>query len=180
MTHIVLLRGEMPVGKNKVPMARLREVLTKAKFKNARTYIASGNALVDSDLKARDVEKQVHDLIQKHIGPDLTVIVRNAKELQRLLDENPFGKGYPIDRVFFTSFAEYPPATKIKEILKEDFGEEELRITKRGLYMFIPGSAARSKLSVNFLERKLGVSMTARNFNTIMKLIAMAKEEAEE
>lgn len=177
MTHIILLRGVMPVGKNKVPMARLREVLTKAKFKNARTYIASGNALVDSELKARDVEKQVHDLIQKHIGPDLVVIVRSAKELQRLLDENPFGKSYAINRVFFTSFAEYPEAAKIKEALAADYGEEELRITRHGLYMFIPGSAARSKLSVSFLERRLGVSMTARNFNTVTKLVEMANEK---
>jgi uncharacterized protein (DUF1697 family) len=49
-TYVVLLRGVMPTGKNKVPMAQLRDVLSKAGFFNVRTYIQSGNVLVDTHL----------------------------------------------------------------------------------------------------------------------------------
>ena len=55
-TYIVLLRGVMPSGKNKVPMAQLREVLMRGGFGNVRTYVQSGNVLVDSGLSAHESE----------------------------------------------------------------------------------------------------------------------------
>ena len=57
-TYVVLLRAVMPTGKNKVPMAQLREVLTQAGFENVRTYIQSGNVLLNTPLSAREVEKR--------------------------------------------------------------------------------------------------------------------------
>lgn len=173
-TYIILLRGVMPTGKNRVPMAALREVLADAGYENVRTYIASGNALVDSGKSAREIEKHVHDLIMKYIGPELTVVVRTGAELQKVLDNNPFTKGYDIARVFFTLFASAPAAALVKELTAQDYGEEEIVITKHAAYLYIPGNAGRNKLSNAFLERKLGVTMTARNFNTVGKLIEMS------
>lgn len=164
----------MPVGKNKVPMAKLRAVLSEAGYENVRTYIASGNALVDSDKGPREIETHVHNLIEKHIGPDLVVVVRTAAELQKVLDSNPFTKGYDLSRTFFTMFAEPPKAAIVKELNVLDFGEEELVITKHAAYLYIPGNAGRSKINNALLERKLGVGMTARNFNTMSKLIELA------
>lgn len=176
-TFIILLRGVMPVGKNKVPMARLRDVLSRAGFKNVRTYIASGNALVDTDLSARETERRIHELIKKHIGPDLVVVARTGSQLQKVLDENPFKKGHDISRVFFVSFHQPPSAQHVKELLQHDFSPEKLVITKLAAYLYIPGSAARSRLSNNFLEKKLEISATTRNFNTLTKLIAMSDEK---
>ncbi|NLD34588.1 MAG: DUF1697 domain-containing protein [Clostridiales bacterium] len=47
-TLILLLRGVMPTGKNKVPMARLREVMEAAGYGRVRTWIQSGNLLIDT------------------------------------------------------------------------------------------------------------------------------------
>ncbi len=174
--YIVLLRGVMPTGKNKVPMARLREVLENGGFKNVRTYIQSGNAVVETELSSSEVEQQVHDLIKKHIGPDLTVVVRTGSQLQKVLDENPFGKGFDISRVFFVLFARSPLPQKIKELVAHDFLPEKLAITRSAGYMYIPGTYGSGKLSNNYLEKKLGVSATMRNFNTMNKMIAMASE----
>jgi len=175
-TYIILLRGVMPFGKNRTPMAQLREVLTKAGFGNVRTYIASGNVLIDTNLSMQEAEKQVHDLIEKHIGPDLIVIARTGDQLQKVLDDNPFTNGYDIKRVFFVSFAGTPSPNKVQELTKQDFSPEELIITENAAYMYIPGNYGRAKLSGNFLERKLGVSATFRNFNTMKKLIEMSNE----
>ncbi|MGE0267111.1 MAG: DUF1697 domain-containing protein [Candidatus Omnitrophota bacterium] len=176
-TYIILLRGVMPVGKNKVPMARLREILADAGFRNVRTYIQSGNALVDTGLPPKEIEQRVHALIKKHIGAELTVVVRTGTQLQKVLDENPFDQNHDIARVFFVSFAGPPAAAKIKELCARDFSPEKLVITKNAGYMFIPGSSARSVLSNNFLEKKLGVSATTRNFNTMTRLVALSKEK---
>ena len=175
-TFIILLRGVMPTGKNKVAMAQLREVLGKHGFDNVRTYIASGNVLVNTTLSAKDIEKQTYDLIKKYIGPDLVVIVSSGAQLQKILDENPFQSGYDISRVFFVAFATKPSKLTIQKILKEDFGGSELQFGKYAGYMYIPGDASRSKLGNNFLEKKLGVSATTRNFNTVKKLIEMCYE----
>ena len=175
-TFIILLRGVMPTGKNRVPMAELRDVLSDARFENVRTYIASGNVLVDTTLKPKEIEVTVRDLILKHIGPDLVVVVRTAHDLQTLLDENPFPKKYDGKRIFYVSFAKKPPKKLVTQLEQEAFGEEKIAFGKHGAYMYIPGSAARSKLSNNFLEKKLDVSATTRNFNTLTKLIAMSNE----
>ena len=176
-TYVLLLRGVMPSGKNKVPMKQLREVLGKHGFENVRTYIASGNALVETDLSVRDIETKVHHLIKRHIGPDLTIIVRTGAQLQKILDENPFKKGHDISRVFFVSFAHKPASYKIDKLQKEDFGDCQLNFGENAAYMYIPGDASRSKLSNNFLEKKLDVSATMRNFNTMSKLIEMSHND---
>jgi len=174
-THVILLRAVMPTGKNKVPMAQLREVLMNAGFNNVRTYIQSGNALLESELSSKEIEARVHELIKKQIGPDLVVVARTEKKLQKVLDENPFKQGYDISRIFFVLFAEPPRSQKVKELLAQDFSPEELAITKNAAYMYIPGTYGRGILSGNFLEKKLGISATMRNFNTMNKLIEMSK-----
>lgn len=165
----------MPTGKNKVPMAQLREVLSDAGYQNARTYIASGNVLVTSGRSAGSIEKHVHELILKHIGPDLTVIVRTAADLQKALDETPFGKSYDQSRVFYVFFAEPPAPKLVQELLAADYGDDELAITKRAAYLYIPDNYARAKVNAAYLEKKLGIRMTARNLNTITKLIELAQ-----
>jgi len=173
-TYVILLRGVMPTGKNKVPMARLRDVLARDGFGNVRTYIQSGNALVDTPLSTEEVEDRVHGLIKKHIGPDLAVVARTGAQLQKVVNENPFTDGHDISRVFFVSLKKAPSPAKCRALLAEDFGEEKLAIKGMAAYMYIPGSAARSKLSGGLLEKKLGVSATARNFNTMTRLIEMS------
>jgi uncharacterized protein (DUF1697 family) len=173
-TYIVLLRGVTPGGKNKVPMARLREVLAAAGFENVRTYIQSGNVLVESQLPAKEIEKTVHDLIKKHIGPDLSVVVRTGAQVAKMLEENPFKKGFDISRVFFVSFAVAPPEEKVKDLLAQDFSPEVLAVTRNAAYMYIPGAYGRGTLSNNYLEKKLGVPATMRNFNTLNKLVELS------
>ena len=119
-TYILLVRGVTPSGRNKIPMARFREVLEKAGFGHVRTYIQSGNSLVDTELPAQAIEKNVRELIRNQIGPDLVVLARTGAQLEEALEANPFTKGYDISRVFFVSFTKTPPADKIRELLSLD------------------------------------------------------------
>jgi uncharacterized protein (DUF1697 family) len=93
-----------------------------------------------------------------------------------VLDENPFTEGYDRSRLFFVSFASPPPVEKVEALLAEDFGDEKLAITEHAAYMYIPDTYGRGRLSNNFLERKLGVAATMRNFNTMKKLIELSRE----
>jgi uncharacterized protein (DUF1697 family) len=175
-TYILLLRGVTPSGRNKVPMAQFREALEKATFAHVRTYIQSGNALVDSELPAHTVEKNVRELIRNQIGPDLVVIARTGAQLEEALEANPFTKGYDISRVFFVSFEKTPPAQKVIDLLSLDISPEKLAFGENTAYMYIPGPYGRGTISGNFLEKKLGVSATMRNFNTMNRLVMMSRE----
>jgi uncharacterized protein (DUF1697 family) len=174
-TYIIFLRGVMPSGKNKVPMAQLREILAQAGFANVRTYIQSGNVLLDTDLSASETRNSIHDLIQEHIGPDLVVVVRLVAQLQRLLANNPFQEGYDLSRVFFVLFAHIPSADKVKELITQHFGDEQLALAEDAAYLYIPGAYGRGTLSNNFLEKKLSISATMRNFNTLSTLVERGK-----
>ncbi len=157
-------------------MSRFREVLEKAGFTRVRTYIQSGNALVDTDLPAHSVEKRVHELIRDQIGPDLAVIARTGDQLEETLGSNPFREGYDLSRVFFVSFAETPPEQKVRGLMSRDISPEKLAFVNNTAYMYIPGVYGRGTLSGNFLEKKLGISATMRNFNTMNRLVIMSRE----
>lgn len=176
-TYMIFLRGVMPTGKNKVPMAQLREVLTQAGFGNVRTYIQSGNAFVDSELSASETESRVHTLIQEQIGADLVVVARTGEEVQAILDNNPFREGYDLSRVFFALLAQQPAPEKVEALLAQDFGKEQLAIVGGAAYMYIPGTYGRGKLSNNYLEKKLSISATMRNFNTMSKMVEIDQRD---
>jgi uncharacterized protein (DUF1697 family) len=175
-TIILLLRGVMPSGKNKVSMARLRTLLGDAGFARPRTYIQSGNALVDTDLPAQVVEKTVHDLIKDTLGPDLVVIARTGAQLEESLQGNPFRTGYDISRVFFVLFSQAPPEEKTRDLMTRDLSPEKLAFGNNTAFMYIPGPYGKGTLSNNFLEKQLGVKATMRNFNTMSRLAAMSRE----
>ena len=132
--YIVLLRGVMPTGKNRIPkMSFLQEILS-TEFDSVRTYIQSWNIVLISDRSRSEIAKKVFELIKKHIGPELSSIVVTREESQEILDKNPFWADYNISRVFFT-------------------------LTNN-----------------NYLEKKLKIVATTRNFNTLTKLVEMVEK----
>ncbi|MDO5106543.1 DUF1697 domain-containing protein [Capnocytophaga sp.] len=174
-TYIVLLRGVMPSGKNKIPsMAFLKEILEDAGFESVKTYIQSGNIVLRSELAPAQISQKVRELIEEKIGAELSVIVKTPREIRQVLNENPFTENHDSKRVFFTLFNDELPQPLATELQKQDFGEEKFAFTDRAMYLYIPTDASRSKLSNNFLEKKLKITATTRNFNTLSKLVAMA------
>lgn len=171
---IILLRGVTPTGKGRVPMADFRDGLTKAGFSNPRTWIQSGNAVVDTGID-RQATAETASRVLAEMGAQLAVIVKTAEEIAAVLSGNPFSE-LPLERVFFGLFNEAPDGSKAKVLMETGFGEDRLAITKEAVYCFIPGSAARTKLNNVWLQKKLGVDLTFRNANTLLKLVEMAGE----
>jgi uncharacterized protein (DUF1697 family) len=173
-TYIILLRGVMPVGKNKIPMAQLRQILADAGYESVRTYIASGNVLLESSAPASAIATNVRKLIKTHIGPDLVIIVKTGQEIQSLLERNPFAVGHDPSRLFFVLFENTPDAKLIAETQARDYGDEKLALFDDGAVLYIPGQYGRGLLSNNYLEKKLGISATMRNLNTLTKLVELS------
>ena len=95
MEVIALLRGVTPTGKNRIPkMSFLVETLEKVGLKKVKTYIQSGNVILETELSKGKTAKLIHDTIAKEIGADLSVIIKEKNQLQIAIEENPFNENY--------------------------------------------------------------------------------------
>ncbi len=173
-TYIVLLRGVMPSGKNSIKMARLREIIEGAGFREVKTYIQSGNVILRSEREASEVSHTIATAIRTQTEADLPIIVKTPDEISQVLTENPFGEGYLPERVFYTLTNDALDTDKATALAREDFGDGTLAIGQNALYMYIPSDASRSRLSNVFLEKKLALTLTTRNGNTLRKLLELS------
>lgn len=174
--YIVLLRGVMPSGKNSIKMATLKEIIENEGFHSVKTYIQSGNIILKSDLDKEKIAFKIHCAIKNKTEATFSIIVKTPNELKMVLEQNPFDENYLIERVFFTLTNQNYDKNTAKELSEQDFKEEKLIIGENAFYMYLPKDASRSKLNNNYLEKKLKIVATTRNFNTLSTLVRMAEE----
>ena len=172
-TYIILLRGVTPSGKNKVPMAPLRAALTKAGLKDVQTYIQSGNVIAASELTQAGLERLVREVIRKNFGGDIAIVARTAKQFARVLKQSPFADADGA-RLYFSLLATEPDKKLLRELLSTDFSPDQVRYGNNTIYTLYATKHSDSKFNNNFFERKLKVTATTRNLNTMLKLVALA------
>lgn len=176
MRYIVLLRGVMPTGKNKLRMADLRDVLAEAGYKKVQTYIQSGNVILESDRGKATLSEHIHQVIKEKLGPDLTIVVKTIPEFEQIIDENPFKSEKYSNRVTFCAMYQGEIDEQLKRKVESvSFEGEHIIFGVHALYYYLPNGAHGAKVSNNFLERKLKSRLTSRNQNTMEKLLAKAK-----
>jgi len=174
MTFIVLFRG-INVGGNKiVRMELLREMLRNLGFKNVASYIQSGNVVLTSDKPAAEVTKAIEDAFSKAFGFSSRPTVRSLAEWQRVIDEDPFAQVRNEGRQMHAVFLDEQPSEAAVEGLKALASTEEMVLADGVLYLYTPDGFGRSKVAVA-LDKVLKVPLTARNWNTVLKLAEMAE-----
>jgi uncharacterized protein (DUF1697 family) len=172
-TYVILLRGVMPTGKNRVPMAQLREALTAAGLKNVQTYIQSGNVVADSALDQAELETLVGRVIAERIGAQIRVIARSATDFRWIVEESPFASE-DTGKLYFSLLAEAPAPERLQQLLARDFSPDEVRGGNLALYTCYATKYSDSKVNNNLFERQLKVAVTTRNFNTMTRLVALS------
>jgi len=172
-TFVVLLRGVMPYGRNKVPMADLRTVLSEAGLGDVQTYIQTGNVVAKSELSRTDVETLVHEAIKENIGAQIPAIARTAEQFRVIFEQNPFASA-DSSRVYFSLLQECPSKANLEKFLLTDVSADTVRIIDATLYTRYNTKHSDSKFNNNFFERQLKVTSTTRNFNTMSKLVELS------
>ena len=170
-TYIVILRGINVSGKNILPMAELRELLSSLQFENVQTYIQSGNIVLNSEFSKEEIVDKVKNGIASTFGYDVPVLVRTIDEWEKAIANNP----YPTENhkiVSFTFLSEVPIETVVEVNITND---DVHTVLNDMVYMYCPDGFGRTKLTNNLFEKKLKVTATSRNFRTTMKLLEMAK-----
>lgn len=172
-TYVILLRGVMPTGKNRVPMALLRPSLSHAGLHAVQTYIQSGNIIAQSNLDKVSLQTLVHDVIAREIGANITAVARTAVELATVLANNPF-PAEAANRTYFSLLADLPHPSLADALQNLDVSPDAIHLGGDTLYTLYASQQSNSKYNNNFFERKLKVAATTRNFNTTSRLVALS------
>ena len=128
MIYIALLKGINVGGHKKVPMAELRELLTKSGFKNVQTYIQSGNVILESNEKnTLKIENSVKKAILDYFGFEVSVLVKTRHDLEYVFHNSLFEEEKK-KKSYFIMLHETPKAELIKEASKKVYEGEEYQI----------------------------------------------------
>ncbi len=173
---ICLLRGVNVGGHNKCPMQELRALCESLKLDNPQTYVQSGNVVFrTNETNLTRLSERFRNAFEKKFGFRTEVVLRTAAEMKAVVARNPLVKRAAEEpaKVAVMFLAEKPGKGAEAILGKLPRGREELRLDGRELYIYFPEGMGRSKLPWSTLGDKLGTSVTARNWNTVMKLLEM-------
>src|SRR5262245_54506958 len=176
-SYIALLRAVNVAGHNPLAMYDLRELFTDLGFTSVQSLLQSGNVVFQSSQPAgAALEGRLENETQKRLDVAADYIVRSGKQWAQIVAANPFprqAKTAPNQLVVMV-LKSAARAANVHALQAAIQGPETLQGGQRCLYILYPEGIGRSKLTGAQIEKKLGVRGTARNWNTVLKLAALA------
>jgi uncharacterized protein (DUF1697 family) len=175
-TWVALLRAVNLGAHNKVSMPKLRDALAAEGFTDVKTYVNSGNVVLDSTLRSpAKVGQGVHDVILDHFGVDTPVIMRTGRQLADVLGWNPFpdAASERPNLVWVLHLSGEPEAERAETFLAGDYGP--VRVAHRGEEVVVDWRDRSGRPTVDRALRKLGVDATARNWRTLAALVELTR-----
>lgn len=172
-THVALLRGINLGAKNKVPKQTLLDVFAEAGAVDARTYIQSGNVLFRADDdRVGGIATAVPAAIRDRLGLTVPVVIRSVAELRRTVAANPFvAAGHPPEQLHVLFLGGQPSPEALARLDPTWGAPDAFAIVECAVYLHLPNGAARSKLTNDWFDRRLGVVSTNRNWRTTLTLL---------
>lgn len=179
ITYISILRGINVSGQKLIKMDALRKSYENLRFHNVTTYVQSGNIIfAGNDIELNKLEQKISRQIEKDFGFEVPVIVLTIDKLKQVIDNNPFLKDPGKDQIFshVTFLSSKPEHYDHKIIEDKKQNGEEIIFSDNAVYLYCPNGYGRTKLTNNFLEAKLKVGATTRNWKTTNELFKIAKQ----
>lgn len=170
-TYIGLLRGVNVGGHAKLPMTKLREVVESLGHTEVQTLIQSGNVVFSSPRKV--TPGSIESALERELGLAVPVLLRTPADLQRILAANPFPGADP-SALHVGFMSRKPPAAAVRELDPARFAPEEVAVEGLEVYFHLPNGIGRAKLPP-YVGRRLGVQTTVRNWQTVSKLLEIAR-----
>lgn len=176
-TYISILRGINVTGR-RVKIDALKQMYKNLKLEKVTTFIQSGNIIFDcKKTNAIILEKKIATAITNTFQIDTPVIVKEISEWKKIIEANPFikDKTKNITYLHVTFLSTSPDAALFDKILLANNKDDAIALVDTTIYLYCPNGYCNSKLTNGFLENKLKVSATARNWNTTLELIKIAE-----
>jgi uncharacterized protein (DUF1697 family) len=176
--HIGLLRAVNLPRHNKVGMADLRALLLGLGFTEVQTLLQSGNVVFHGGAATGErLESLLEKTAKERLGLETDFLVRTAAEWAAVVAANPFPEEAERDpgHLVVMFLKDAPDRAQVAAVEAAITGREVVRVHGRHAYLVYPDGIGRSRLTAALLERKLGTRGTGRNWNTVLKLGALAK-----
>ena len=156
-------------------MAELRGVFESLGLERVRTYVQSGNVIFESrSTSPKRIGAAVEQAISDSFGLGVSVVIRSRSELKRIAKEHPFASDGVANTSLHVVFLADTPSSKAVRSLDPDRSPPDRFVVRgREIYLLFPKGSGRSKLTIDYFERQLGSRATARNWNTVLKLLEM-------
>jgi len=170
-TFIALLRAVNVGGTGKLPMKDLTIICESLGFTEVKTYIASGNVLFNSKASATACRALLEAALERYAGKAVGVFLRTPTELAAILKANPYADKAP-NRTVTIFLDSQPDAAMISTVKGRK--QEEIALGSQHLYVYYGEGMADSKLIIPAAS-----AGTARNINTVTKLLALATQRTQ-
>jgi len=168
MATVALLRGINLGKKNKVDMTTLKALFEQMAYTNVRTYIQTGNVLFDDT--SYDIS-QIELLLQTTYGFEIPVVVRTKQELIEIQQHPIFSK-----EQVYVMFLEMDISDEQQALLNTLVSDEFVVLNNKNIVINLSKNFHQTKYTNTFFEKKLGMNSTARNQNTVNKILALMEE----
>ena len=178
-TFISILRGINVSGQKLIKMDALRKLYDNLGFRNVSTYVQSGNVIFSSnDIDTHELEQKISKEIEKEFGFEVPIIVLTVDKLKYVIDNNPFLKFPDKDHAFLhvTFLSSKPDYFDPKVIENKKQEGEDVFFTDDVVYLYCPKGYGSTKLTNTFLESKLKVGATTRNWKTTNELLKITQK----
>ena len=175
-THLALLRGINVSGHNMIKMDSLKTVLENAGFQNVRTYIQSGNVFVDSEEEhGASVGFKIKQEIFKELGLEVPIVVVSKEDLSACLKNNPYLQEKECDtkKLYVAFLSKELQGSAINDLKISQFKPDEAAIDRSRIYIKYAVGAGKTRLDQKYIEKKLNLVATIRNWNTVSTLLEM-------
>jgi uncharacterized protein (DUF1697 family) len=176
-TFAALLRAINLGATNKIPMAGLRSLFSDLGYADVATYVQSGNVVFRAPAGSADqVAAEIQRGIAEEFGLTVAVLLRTPAELGKITRANPFLGDESDPKKLHVIFLDTQPAAAAKrELDPERSPGDRFDLRGREIYLHLPNGFGRSKLTIDYFERRLGATATGRNWTTVTKLAELTQ-----
>jgi uncharacterized protein (DUF1697 family) len=174
--YVALLRG-VNVGSTRLAMTDLRRIVTDLGHDDVTTYLQSGNVVFGSSV--RDAEKLaagIERALADELGLTVPVLVRSGREFAAVAGGNPYAEVDDDPKRMLVAFLATAPKKPLVDALTVPGGENvSFTVTGREVFLHFPdGGYGRTKFTNAYLEKKLDVVGTTRNWKSVRALAELA------
>lgn len=171
--YIVLLRGINVGGSKRLKMEELRQMLVEMDFLDVKTYIQSGNIVLKSEKSEHEISKRIQEKLKVEKDYDVPVLTVSLADWQRLINENPFAEE-DFKYLSVTICDKTINPEELAEAINFDLKHNRYEVIGNRLYQITPDGYRNTKLTNNWIENKLKLKATTRNWKTTLKMAEMA------
>jgi len=176
---IALFRGINVGGHNRLPMGDLTVTMQSLGFDNVVTYVQSGNVVFDAgadvDADASALVERITAALEERHGLSVPALLRTAAALGSIAQGHPdAGSGLDPKLLHVVFLDRAPDASAAATIDPARYAPDGWTVDGDEIYVRYPQGSGRSKLTIDVFERALNVTATARNLNTVRKLVELA------